>query len=586
MIKLFKRLKFVDYLLIIICLLVVIFQVQLELEIPEYMKSITAAIQTPGSTVNDVLKEGGMMLICAFGALILAIFNHFIMAYVSSKFSRDLRAEIYDKVMSFSSKEIKKFRTSSLITRTTNDIGQISMLISMGMTLMMRAPIMVILALSKILGKGWQWSLLTFGGVLIVVIMNACLITLVLPKFKIIQTLIDNINELTRENLTGIRVIRAFNAEKFQENKFEKGNQELTDLSLFTQKTLTIISPVMMTIMHFLNVGIYLIGATLINNAVMGNKLTLFTNMVVFSGYAIQVITSFMMLAMIFIMFPRSEVSARRINEVLAESSSITDGEFDKDTKSKGVVEFRNVWFQYPDGDEPVLEDINFKANKGDTVAIIGSTGSGKSTLALLIPRFYDVTGGEVLIDGINVKDYKLETLHNKMGYVPQRAVMFQGTVKSNVAYGDSDKPSPSDAKIHDALEVGQAMEFVSKMDKGIDSYIARGGTNVSGGQKQRLAISRAIARDPEIYIFDDSFSALDYKTDLKLRKELKKYTKDATSIIIAQRIGTIMNANLIIVLDKGKCVGQGTHKELMKNCKVYQEIAYSQLSKEELENE
>lgn len=586
MIKLFKRLKFVDYLLIIICLLVVIFQVQLELEIPEYMKSITAAIQTPGSTVNAVLREGGMMLVCAFGALILAIFNHFIMAYVSSKFSRDLRAEVYDKVMSFSSKEIKKFRTSSLITRTTNDIGQIRMLIGMGMTLMMRAPVMVILALSKILGKGWQWSLLTFGGVLIVVIMNACLITLVLPKFKIIQTLIDNINELTRENLTGIRVIRAFNAEKFQENKFEKGNQELTDLSLFTQKTLTIISPVMMTIMHFLNVGIYLIGATLINNAVMGNKLTLFTNMVVFSGYAIQVITSFMMLAMIFIMIPRSEVSARRINEVLDESSSINDGEFNDKTETEGVVEFRNVWFQYPDGDEPVLQDISFKANKGDTVAIIGSTGSGKSTLALLIPRFYDVTGGEVLIDGINVKDYKLETLHNKMGYVPQRAVMFQGTVKSNVAYGDSDKPSPSDAKIHDALEVGQAMEFVSKMDKGVDSYIARGGTNVSGGQKQRLAISRAIARDPEIYIFDDSFSALDYKTDLKLRKELKKYTKEATSIIIAQRIGTIMNANLIIVLDKGKCVGQGTHKELMKNCKVYQEIAYSQLSKEELENE
>ena len=586
MIKLFKRLKFVDYLLIIICLLVVIFQVQLELEIPEYMKSITASIQTPGSTVNAVLREGVMMLVCAFGALILAIFNHFIMAYVSSKFSRDLRAEVYDKVMSFSSKEIKKFRTSSLITRTTNDIGQIRMLIGMGMTLMMRAPVMVILALSKILGKGWQWSLLTFGGVLIVVIMNACLITLVLPKFKIIQTLIDNINELTRENLTGIRVIRAFNAEKFQENKFEKGNQELTDLSLFTQKTLTIISPVMMTIMHFLNVGIYLIGATLINNAVMGNKLTLFTNMVVFSGYAIQVITSFMMLAMIFIMIPRSEVSARRINEVLDESSSINDGEFNDKTETEGVVEFRNVWFQYPDGDEPVLQDISFKANKGDTVAIIGSTGSGKSTLALLIPRFYDVTGGEVLIDGINVKDYKLETLHNKMGYVPQRAVMFQGTVKSNVAYGDSDKPSPSDAKIHDALEVGQAMEFVSKMDKGVDSYIARGGTNVSGGQKQRLAISRAIARDPEIYIFDDSFSALDYKTDLKLRKELKKYTKEATSIIIAQRIGTIMNANLIIVLDKGKCVGQGTHKELMKNCKVYQEIAYSQLSKEELENE
>ena len=586
MIKLFKRLKFVDYLLIIICLLVVIFQVQLELEIPEYMKSITASIQTPGSTVNAVLREGVMMLVCAFGALILAIFNHFIMAYVSSKFSRDLRAEVYDKVMSFSSKEIKKFRTSSLITRTTNDIGQIRMLIGMGMTLMMRAPVMVILALSKILGKGWQWSLLTFGGVLIVVIMNACLITLVLPKFKIIQTLIDNINELTRENLTGIRVIRAFNAEKFQENKFEKGNQELTDLSLFTQKTLTIISPVMMTIMHFLNVGIYLIGATLINNAVMGNKLTLFTNMVVFSGYAIQVITSFMMLAMIFIMIPRSEVSARRINEVLDESSSINDGEFNDKTETEGVVAFRNVWFQYPDGDEPVLQDISFKANKGDTVAIIGSTGSGKSTLALLIPRFYDVTGGEVLIDGINVKDYKLETLHNKMGYVPQRAVMFQGTVKSNVAYGDSDKPSPSDAKIHDALEVGQAMEFVSKMDKGVDSYIARGGTNVSGGQKQRLAISRAIARDPEIYIFDDSFSALDYKTDLKLRKELKKYTKEATSIIIAQRIGTIMNANLIIVLDKGKCVGQGTHKELMKNCKVYQEIAYSQLSKEELENE
>ncbi len=586
MIKLFRKFKLQDYLLILLCFIVVIVQVHLELQIPEYMTSITTIIQTPGSEVAQVLDKGKMMLLCAFASLLLAIFNHFITAYVSSKFARDLRTEVYDKVIDFSTKEIKKFRTSSLITRTTNDIGQIRMLIGMGMTLMMRAPIMVILALSKIVGKGWEWSLVTLAGVLIVIIMNVTLITIVLPKFKIIQTLIDNINELTRENLTGIRVIRAFNAEKFQENKFEKGNTELNNLSLFTQKTLTIISPVMMTIMHFLTVGIYVIGANLINNAVMGNKLTLFSNMVVFSSYSMQVITSFMMLAVIFIMVPRSEVSARRINEVLAESSSITDGEFDKDTKSKGVVEFRNVWFQYPDGDEPVLEDINFKANKGDTVAIIGSTGSGKSTLALLIPRFYDVTGGEVLIDGINVKDYKLETLHNKMGYVPQRAVMFQGTVKSNVAYGSTDKKPPTDDMINKALEVGQAMEFVSKMDDGVDSYIARGGTNVSGGQKQRLAISRAIARDPEIYIFDDSFSALDYKTDLKLRKELKKHTKESTNIIIAQRIGTIMNADLIIVLDKGKCVGQGTHKELMKNCSVYQEIAYSQLSKEELENE
>lgn len=585
MFKLFKNLTKKDVITILISVVLIVFQVWLDLKLPDYMSEITRLVQTEGSTINDILVQGGYMLACAGGSLIAMIIVGYLTSSVSANFSRTLGKKVFEKVQGFSMEEIKLFSTSSLITRTTNDITNVQMLISMGTQLIIKAPITAVWAVFKILNKSWTWSMLTGLAVLILLVTIAVLVLTVLPKFKIVQKLIDNINALTRENLTGIRVVRAFNAEKYQEDKFEVGNHKLTSTQLFNQRMMSIMPPIMYLIMNLLTLGIYFLGASLISDAGMASKLTLFSDMVVFSSYAMQVIMSFLMLAMIFIMYPRASVSADRINEVLETEAKIKDGKFSGKTKKEGEVEFKNVSFMYPDSQEYVLKDISFTAKKGEVVAFIGSTGSGKSTLINLVPRFYDATRGEVLVDGINVKDYKLETLHNKLGYVPQRAVMFGGSVNYNVAYGENGKGKKSEKKIQEAVHVAQAEDFVLKMPETYNSYIASGGTNVSGGQKQRLAIARAIARDPEIYIFDDSFSALDYKTDFVLRSELKKYTKNATSLIVAQRIGTIINADKIIVLDKGECVGMGTHQELMKTCKVYQEIAYSQLSKEELEN-
>lgn len=585
MFKLFKNLTKKDVITILISVVLIVFQVWLDLKLPDYMSEITRLVQTEGSTINDILVQGSYMLACAGGSLIAMIIVGYLTSSVSANFSRTLGKKVFEKVQGFSMEEIKLFSTSSLITRTTNDITNVQMLISMGTQLIIKAPITAVWAVFKILNKSWTWSMLTGLAVLILLVTIAVLVLTVLPKFKIVQKLIDNINALTRENLTGIRVVRAFNAEKYQEDKFEVGNHKLTSTQLFNQRMMSIMSPIMYLIMNLLTLGIYFLGASLISDAGMASKLTLFSDMVVFSSYAMQVIMSFLMLAMIFIMYPRASVSADRINEVLETETKIKDGKFSGKTKKEGEVEFKNVSFMYPDSQEYVLKDISFTAKKGEVVAFIGSTGSGKSTLINLVPRFYDATRGEVLVDGVNVKDYKLEILHNKLGYVPQRAVMFGGSVNYNVAYGENGKGKKSEKKIQEAVHVAQAEDFVLKMPETYNSYIASGGTNVSGGQKQRLAIARAIARDPEIYIFDDSFSALDYKTDFVLRSELKKYTKNATSLIVAQRIGTIINADKIIVLDKGECVGMGTHQELMKTCKVYQEIAYSQLSKEELEN-
>ena len=474
--------------------------------------------------------------------------------------------------------------TNSLITRTTNDIGQIQMFISMGLQLLFKAPIMAIWAVTKILNKSWQWSMLTGIAVLILLATIAVILLMVMPRFKIVQKLTDKINEATRENLTGIRVIRAFNAEGYQEEKFREANDNLTNTQLFNQRTFAVLQPVMYLVMYFLALFVYFIGAKLIDAAMMYDKLALFSDMIVFSSYSMQVIMSFLMLAMIFMILPRAQVSAGRINEVLGMNRTINDGDFDGKTDLIGSVSFKNVSFKYPDASEYMLKDISFEASSGQTIAFIGSTGSGKSTLINLIPRFYDVTSGEILIDGVNVKEYREDELHNKIGYIPQKALLFSGTIKSNVAYGESYKEITDD-DIKKAIEVAQAQDFVLKKDKQYDSHVAQGGINFSGGQKQRLSIARAIARKPEIYIFDDSFSALDYKTDSLLRKKLKEYTKDATILIVAQRIGTIMNADKIIVLDKGVCVGEGTHEYLLKNCEVYKQIALSQLSEEELGN-
>lgn len=585
MFKLFKNLSKKDRLYIVICLILIVFQVWLELKMPDYMSEITRLVQTEGSKMKDIVEQGIYMLLCAGGSLASAVVVGYFAAQVASSFSATVRSKIFRKIQEFGIQEMKKFQTSSLITRTTNDVNQVEMLIGMGLQVMAKAPIMAVWAILKILNKGVEWSILTAVCVIVLLATVGTLMAIVLPKFSLVQKLIDKINGVTRENLTGIRVIRAFNAEKYQANRFEKVNNDLTNLQMFNQRCLSVMMPVMNLVMHSLTLGIYIIGAILINNAGMLDKLTLFSNMVVFSSYGMQVIMSFLMLALIFMMWPRSEVSAKRINEILDEEIAIKNGNFKGNTKETGTIEFKNVSFKYPDADEYLLEDISFKAKKGETIAFIGSTGSGKSTLINLIPRFYDATSGEVLVDGVNVKEYDETFLHNKIGYISQKAIMFTGTVKENVAYGNNGKKEPTDSEIKKAIEVAQGTEFVEKMTDKYDSHIARGGTNISGGQKQRLSIARAIARNPEIYIFDDSFSALDYKTDATLRKELKKYTKDATSVIVAQRIGTIINADQIIVLDKGHCVGIGTHKELLKNCKVYKEIALSQLSKEELEN-
>ena len=585
MLKLLKNLRKKDILYALICASLVVLHVWLELKMPDYMSNITQLVQTKGASMADILKQGGYMLLCAFGSLVCAIIIGYFSSLVASSFSYRTREKLFKKVEELPEEKIKGFKVSSLITRTTNDITQMEILLSMGLHLMIKSPVMAVWAVTKILGKSFEWSMLTALAVVILLIAIGIIMSIVMPRFKLIQDLIDRVNGVSRENLSGIRVVRAFNAEKYSENKFEKVNSDLTNNLLFNQKAFNFMSPIMSLVLYGLTLSIYFVGAILINAAGLSDKIVLFGDMIVFSSYAMQVIMSFLILAVIFMMIPRASVSAKRINEVLDSVNNIENG-FVKENKTglSGTVEFKNVSFKYPDADEYVLENINFTANKGETVAFIGSTGSGKSTLINLIPRFYDVTDGEILVNGVNIKDYDEEYLHNIIGYVPQKAVMFSGTVESNINYGKS-KNKVTKEKLEEALRVSQAYEFVSKLDKKEKSHIASGGTNVSGGQKQRLSIARVIARNPEIYIFDDSFSALDYKTDITLRKELKKYTGGSTNLIVAQRIGTILNADKIIVLEKGRCVGIGTHKELMKTCDVYKEIALSQVSKEELEN-
>ena len=586
MLKLLKNLNKRDYIYVFISIGLIVFQVWLELKMPDYMSNITQLVQTRGASINDILREGSYMLLCAFGSLVSAFIVGYFTSTIAASFSYRTRGKLFRKVEDISTFDVKKFSPSSLITRTTNDITQIEFLIAMGLTLMIKAPITAVWAVTKILNKNIEWSILTGVAVLALLITIGIIMMIVMPKFKIVQELMDKINMVMRENLSGIRVVRAFNAEKYQEDKFENVNNTLTNQQVFNQKAFNFLSPVMYLVMYFLTLGIYFIGAMLINEANMGDKIVLFGNMIVFSSYAMQVIMSFLMLAMIFMMLPRASVSAKRINEVLDTPISVNEGNVTMNNSDiKGCVEFKNVSFKYPDADEYVLEDISFKVNKGETIAFIGSTGSGKSTLINLIPRFYDATSGEILINGIDVRDYSFEYLNNIIGYVPQKATLFSGDILSNVSFGNNIDGKPSNKKIADALRVSQASEFVSKLEDGEKSHIAQGGTNISGGQKQRLSIARTIARNPEIYIFDDSFSALDYKTDSTLRRELREYTKDATVMIVAQRIGTILNADKIVVLDNGKCVGVGTHNELMKKCKVYKEIALSQVSKEELEN-
>ena len=584
MIKLIKYFDKKDWMKIILCILCVIGGVWLELKMPDYMSEITKLVQTEGSKMKDILINGGYMLLCAFGGLLFTIATGFFSATISSDFSKKIRKEVFDKVENLGMQEIKSFSPSSLITRTTNDVTQVEMLIGMGLHLLLKAPITAVWAVTKILNKNFEWSMITGAAVITLLTIVFIIMSIVVPRFKLLQTLTDKINGITRENLKGIRVIRAFNAEEYEEDKFAQINNNLTDTQIYNQKKFALMMPSMYLVMHLVTLSIYFTGAYLIDKSLMVDKINIFSNMVVFSSYSMQVIMSFLMLAMIFMILPRAEVSAKRINEVLDTKITIKSGDFKGNTKEKGTVEFKNVSFKYPDADEYVIENISFKANKGETVAFIGSTGSGKSTLINLVPRFYDATEGEVLIDGVNVKNYDSKELMNKLGYVPQKAVMFKGDINYNVSYGEA-KKKITDKKIKEAIKVAQAEEFVTKMDKKYETNIAQGGTNISGGQKQRLAIARAIARDPEIYIFDDSFSALDYKTDSILRKELKKYTKDSTNLIVAQRIGTIMNANKIIVLNEGKCVGIGKHKDLLKTCEVYKQIDLSQLSKEELEN-
>ena len=584
MFRLFRNLKRRDYAFILLTLTAIVIQVWLELKTPDYMSEITVLVQSGNGNMNDILYNGGFMVLCTLGAFVANAISGFFISVIAADFSMNTRKELFDKVERLSMNEVKNFSTSSLITRTTNDITQIQMFLSMGIRMLIRAPLTAGWAIFKIANKSWQWSTATAVAVVILITINATVMALVTPRFKKIQALTDRLNGVTRENLNGIRVVRAFNAEKYQEKKFEKTNKDLTDIQIFVQNVFSIMSPAMYLVMHGVTLAIYFIGAYIIEAAVPGEKPIIFGDMVVFSTYATHVIMSFLTLSIIFMMMPRAQVSAGRINEVIDTDISVKDGtKTEGEPNLHGRVEFRNVSFRYPGAEEYLLRDISFTAEKGETVAFIGSTGSGKSTLINLVPRFYDVTEGEVLIDGVDVRDYKLSALNNKIGYVPQRAVIFDGTVSSNVAYGDNGKGKIHEKKIKEAIKVAQAKNFVEKLPRDYNAHLAQGGTNVSGGQKQRLAIARAIARDPEIYIFDDSFSALDYKTDSILRKELQKYTGDATSLIVAQRIGTIMHADKILVLDKGRCVGMGTHEDLLKNCEEYKQIALSQLSKEEL---
>ena len=584
MIKMFKQMTKREVAFFVGSILFMVLQVWLELKIPGYMSEITQLVTTGGKT-SEVIHIGIIMILCALGGFLVSIVIGFCSSFVGTSFEKNLRSKIFRKVQGFSMEEIKKFSTSSLITRNTNDVTQVKNFVVMGTQMLARAPIMASMAIFKILGKEWQFSVATAVGVMAIFVVIAIIIIFVIPKFKKIQKLTDNLNRVTRENLTGIKVVRAFNAENYQQKKFNITNNDLTKTHLFVGRMMSLMDPVMTSVMSGLPLAIYWIGASLINSVGMAERIVLFSDMVVFSSYAIQVILSFTFLVMIFVIYPRASVSMGRISEILDTKESIKDGSIEKDTtKLKGTVEFKNVSFKYPDAEECILENINFKVESGETVAFIGSTGSGKSTLINLIPRFYDVTDGEIIVDGVNIKDMKQEYLHNKIGYVSQQATIFKGSVKSNIAFGKGNNKKITKDEIEKALKVAQAYDFVSKMDKGIDANIAQSGTNVSGGQKQRIQVARAVARNPEIYIFDDSFSALDFKTDYELRKELNKVSKGTTKLIVASRVGTIIDADKIVVLDNGKCVGIGKHKDLLKTCPVYREIAASQLSEEELD--
>lgn len=584
MAKIFKNFGKKEWILACISLAFVVVQVWLDLKLPDYMKEITALVTVEGSKMNDILAAGGKMLLCAFGSLLSAVFVAICASRIASNFSATIRGKLFDKVQSFSMEEIGKFSTASLITRSTNDVTQVQMLIVMGLQVMIKAPIMAVWAILKIADKSWQWTMSTGVAVVVLLIVVGTAVGLALPKFKKLQSLTDDLNRVTRENLSGINVVRAYNAEEYQEAKFEEVNKTLTDTHLYTSKVMASLMPGIMLVMNGLSLAIYWIGAVLINEAALTDKLGLFSDMVVFSSYAMQVVMAFMMLVMIFVMLPRASVAAKRILEVLDTKTTITDGTRTEGEKGiKGEVCFNNVSFRYPDAEEDVLTNISFTAKPGETVAFIGATGCGKSTLINLIPRFYDVTAGEVLVDGVNVREYTQKSLHNKIGYVSQKAILFSGTISDNVAYGDDGRGKKFHGDIETAIRTAQAKEFVEKDGVGYQGFVAQGGSNFSGGQKQRLSIARAICRKPEIFIFDDSFSALDYRTDNVLRNALKKDCKDATKLIVAQRIGTIRDADKIIVLDEGEMVGMGTHDELMQSCEVYRQIAYSQLSKEEL---
>lgn len=584
MIKILKNLPKRNWFMMLFAIGFIVLQVWLDLTIPDYMADITALVQTDGSKMADIMAAGGKMLLCAFGSLAATVVVAIIASRIASDFSAVLRAKLFNKVQGFSMEEIGRFSTASLITRSTNDVTQVQMFVTMGFQVLIKAPILAIWAVCKISAKSWQWTFSTGVAVAVLLIIVGLCVSIALPKFKKLQELTDDINRVTRENISGINVVRAYNAEKYQEDKFDKANNNLTRTQLFTSRTMAFMMPGIQLIMSGLPLAIYWIGAYLINKADMMSKITLFSDMVTFSSYAMQIVMAFMMMVMVFIILPRASVAAKRINEVLDTEATIEDGDKDiKDSGIRGEIEFKNVNFKYPDAEDYVLSDINFSVKKGETLAIIGATGCGKSTVINLIPRFYDVTEGEVLVDGVNVKDYRQKELRNKIGYVSQKATLFGGTVKSNIAYGDNGKDGFMESDIVDSVYVAQAAEFVEKMDEGYDSYVAQGGGNLSGGQKQRLSIARAVCRHPEIFIFDDSFSALDYRTDRALRSALKKECADATKIIVAQRIGTIRDADKIIVLENGTIAGMGKHDELMKNCEVYRQIAYSQLSKEEL---
>lgn len=587
MLRILKHLRWKEWLLVAACVVLIVGQVQLDLALPDYMSEITRLVQTKGSQMSDILLAGGKMLLCALGSMLLTVCTTFFTAQIASRFSARLRGEMYRKVVGFSNEEINRFSTASLITRTTNDISQLQMFFSFGMQSLIKAPIMAFIAVGKISTKSWEWSLLTGGVIAFVCVLLVFIMLYAVPRMKKMQTLTDNLNRITRENLTGLQVVRAYNAENYQEGKFAKANEEMTRNSQQANIAMSVMNPGMNLAMNGLTLGIYWIGAALISAiavtspAAMMERIGLFSDMVVFMQYAMQVIMAFLMLVMIFVMLPRVTVSAGRVNEVLDTKARIVDG---KETQGKpgmkGEIEFRDVSFRYPDADGDTIHHISFTAHHGQTVALIGATGCGKSSIINLIPRLYDATSGQVLVDGVDVRDYTQDALRSKIGFVPQKAFLFAGTVSSNVGYGED---NASGAAIRKAVSIAQAAEFVESPEVGYSGTVAQGGSNFSGGQKQRLSIARAVARDPEILVFDDSFSALDYKTDHALRQALREQTSGTTNIIVAQRIGTIRDADCILVIEDGAIVGKGTHRELMESCKVYQEIAYSQLSKEEL---